>query len=242
MLKEKVAFHQNNIKLLKEDIRRYGEMLDRAKDEESRQALHFSLTCKLADLQAERDAIVTITTGNYTRSRTAFDNLLAAQMTTNSRETTSKSNEALHGQGTLDRLITLLPTHEQESTRPWVRKQLEGSEKDPEKMKKVLQIVGHKAQALNQAEAAKYEELGAKEQLAVDILENYQTPARLTRYATPFLTGGGSLALAYGWSKGDSAAIRPAGTSVKITPAGPGPWSGRRPPPPASGPRRWTVP
>ena len=63
-------------------------------------------------------------------------------------------------------------------------------------------MVGNKAQALNQADAAKYDELAANQQLAVDILENYQTAARMTMYATPFVSGGGALAIAYGLAEG----------------------------------------
>jgi len=211
LLKEKVTFHQNNIKLLENDIRRYQEMLAKAKDEKSRQALQFTLTCKMADLQAEHDAIATLTTGNFTRTRTAFDEMVSAQMAANSRETTAKIQETLHRQGTLDRLIKLLPPQEQETTRQWARKQMEGAQGDPEKLKKVVQVVGQKAQAFNQADAAKYEELSAHQQLAVDILENYQTAARLTMYATPFVTGGGALAIAYGLAEGGLAGYQTGG-------------------------------
>ena len=133
LLKQKVAFHQNNIKFLEDDIRRYQEMLNKVRDEGGRQALQFTLSCKLADLQAEHDAIATLTTGNFTRTRTPFDEMVSAQMAANSRELAARINEENHRRGTLDRLIKLLPPSGTGDHAPMGPQATGGSRKGPGK-------------------------------------------------------------------------------------------------------------
>jgi tetratricopeptide (TPR) repeat protein len=201
-LKGKVEFHQNNINLLQGDLARYQQMMGSAADEGSRKAIQSIITGKMADLQAEQDAITTMKTGQFTRTRTPWDEMVSAQMEANGREVAGKIQEDNHRRETMDRLINLLPEHERESTRQWAENQLGPGAPDPEKLKKVARIVGEKGQALNMAGAAKYDEVAANQQVVIDTLENYQTAARMTMYATPFVSGGATLALAYGLTSG----------------------------------------
>ncbi len=202
ILKEKVDFHKSNIKLLESDLKIYQQMLGKAKDEAGQKALQGIITGKLADLQAEKDAITTLQTGEFTRTRTAWDEMVASQMAANSREMAGKINEANHRRQTVDRVINLLPEHERETTRKWAQNQLGPGEQDPEKIKKVAKIIAEKAQGHNLADAGKYDELAADQQLAVDVLENYQAAANMSMYATPFVSGGATLALVYGLTSG----------------------------------------
>ena len=59
IVKEKLDFHQNNIKLLESDLNIYQQMMGEAADESGQKAIQGIITGKLADLQAEKDAITT---------------------------------------------------------------------------------------------------------------------------------------------------------------------------------------
>ncbi|MDH4184556.1 MAG: tetratricopeptide repeat protein, partial [Nitrospinota bacterium] len=130
-LKEKMDFHKNNIALLEGDLARYRQMMDGAKDEASRMAIQNIITGKMADLQAEHDAITTLATGEFTRTRTAWDEMVWAQMDANSRELAGRIQEANYRRGMLGRLINLLPPIEREDTRLWAQSQLGPGEPDP---------------------------------------------------------------------------------------------------------------
>ncbi|MDH4185199.1 MAG: hypothetical protein OEV92_13305, partial [Nitrospinota bacterium] len=110
--------------------------------------------------------------------------------------------EANYRRGMLGRLINLLPPIEREDTRLWAQSQLGPGEPDPEKLKKVARIIAERGQGFNQADAARYDEVAANQQVVIDTLENYQAAATVAMYATPFVSGGSTLALAYGLTQG----------------------------------------
>ncbi|MCB2189051.1 MAG: tetratricopeptide repeat protein [Deltaproteobacteria bacterium] len=199
---EKIDFHQKQIELLTEDIRRYQAMLAKTTDPPGRLHLEYVLTGKDADLQQEKDAITTLQTGQFTRTRTAFDEMVAGQMRAQGRALAAKINEDRYRRETLDRVVKLLPADQQAQQRRWAEDQIKAKPGDAEHRKKVLKAVATKAGGLNQAEAAAYEEDAAEAQCVVDVLENYQKAAQIAMYATPFVTGGSTLALVYGLTQG----------------------------------------
>jgi cyclophilin family peptidyl-prolyl cis-trans isomerase len=210
-LKEKTDFHLGNIRMLESDREGLERMLAGARDEDSRLSLQYQITCKLADIQAEKDAVATLETGNFTRTRTAWDDMVGLQMQAQSRETAGKIAENDYRRGALERIINLLPPEEQEATRSWARQQLGSGEPDPEKLKKVGSAIGKKAQALNLADGARQDEKAAQATLVTDALENYQTAARYAMYATPFVASGPALAMVYGLAQGSVAGYQTGG-------------------------------
>jgi hypothetical protein len=204
LLQEKINFYKNQITLIEDDIKRYREMLGKIKgdDVKSREALSYSIMAKQADLQREKDQIATLKTGNYVRTRTQYDEEVSAQMQANSRKLAITIQENIHRSRTIDRLTKLLPVEEQYKMRTWAREQMENNGSDPETMRRVAAEIEEKAEKYNRAEAARYEEIAAEKQKVIDTLEDAQTLARYTMYATPFVSGGPALAFAYGITSG----------------------------------------
>lgn len=199
---QKIAFHKNNIAWLEKDLARLKSMRDQAADEAARLEIQYQITCKTADLQAERDAITTLETGNYTRSPTAWDAMVRNQMLAQGREMAAEIKKAQQNRDRLDRLIAALPPEDRLSMQDFVHRQLSGAPLDLKKQAEVGRVLSERVQARALQEAARQDEKAAWNQLAVDVADNYQQAAVYAMYATPFVAGGGVLAITYGIASG----------------------------------------
>lgn len=202
---EKIEFYQDQIKLLDDDIRRYQKMLssiEENSDKDQVVALNYLLIAKQADRQRELDQIATLITGNFTRTRTVFDEVVSMQMQANSRKTAIKIHEDLHRSQTIERLINLMPEDQRSDLRRWARKSLGSNSTDLEAQRKVAAVISKRVQEYYTAEAQEHLAEADAYQETIDTLEYYQVPATYMMYATPFVTGGPALALAYGITSG----------------------------------------
>lgn len=195
---QQVAFHQENIRLLQEDLARYTDLLSRAKDEQSRTFYQYMITSKGADLQAEADAITTIQTGNFTRTMTAWDAMVQGQMAAQSREMAAKTAAGASIYEHVDRLIDNLPEADRAKARRWAREQIYGDGDRAENAKRVGRSIAEQLQEINKGAAAAGIREAAWNDDVIANLEAVQTVANYSMYATPFVAGGGALALAYG--------------------------------------------
>lgn len=209
----KIAFHENNIKWLKKDIAWINRQIGQAKDRAALKSLYFQLTCKQSDLQGEQDAITRIKTGQWVRTPTAWDGMVRAQMVANSRKMAAKIKKAETNRKGLDRMINALPPDQRSDMRKWVRRQLGDDPYDPANLKKVGQVVAKRLNAVSEGIKAQAASDEAVAQLGIDICNNYQEAATYAMYATPFVAGGGVLAITYGITQGGIVGYQTGGIS-----------------------------
>ncbi|ANB01907.1 hypothetical protein [Ectothiorhodospira sp. BSL-9] len=201
-LQARVRFHENNIGWLQGDIQRLEQALRGSGNEDERRFLGHQLTIKRADLQGERDAITTLRTGNFVRTPTAWDQLVKEQMLAQGREMAARVERSRRNLDRIEHMMDTLPPEERRDLRDWVDRQLRDAGMDLERQAQVGQLVARNLQARAEQQRAAAQEDEAWAQLAVDILENYQQAATYAMYATPFVSGGGVLSVAYGITSG----------------------------------------
>ena len=199
---QQMAFHEENIRLLEEDLARYSDQLRRAKDEDSRKFYQYMITSKGADLQAERDAITTIQTGNVTRTMTPWDAMVQGQMSAQSRETAAKTAAGVSIYDRVDRLIDYLPEADRASMQRWAREQIYGAGDRGDNARRVARSLAEQVRDVNERLARSSLRDAAWNDDVVANLEMIQTVANYSMYATPFVAGGGAVALAYGLVSG----------------------------------------
>ncbi|EHQ52751.1 hypothetical protein ECTPHS_08673 [Ectothiorhodospira sp. PHS-1] len=201
-LQARVRFHENNIGWLQGDIQRLEQAMRGSGNEDERRFLAHQLTIKRADLQGERDAITTLRTGNFVRTPTAWDQLVKEQMLAQGREMAARVERSRRNLDRIEHMMDTLPPEERRDLRDWVDRQLRDAGMDLERQAQVGQLVARNLQARAEQQRAAAQEDEAWAQLAVDILENYQQAATYAMYATPFVSGGGVLSVAYGITSG----------------------------------------
>ena len=200
--KQKIEYHQNQIKILQEDITRYQAILAKAKDPAGRAPIENLLLGKTADIQGQLDAIAFIQSGNYVRTRTGWDEMVAGQMRANSRQEAAELMKPFTSIQTMERVFTLLPPKDRLQNRSWAEKSWREAGDDPAKRKAVVRAIAKRAASLNQAEAYLAEAEAANATGVIDTLESYQYMAHLTMYAAPFVVGASPVAMAYGFASG----------------------------------------
>ena len=201
-IKARVRFHENNIGWLHGDIQRLEQALRGSSNEDERQFLQNQLTIKRADLQGERDAIMTLRTGNFVRTPTDWDQMVKEQMLTQGRQMAARVERYRRNHDRIEQMLDTLPKEERRDLRDWVDRQLRDAGMDLEQQTQVGQVVARNLQARAEQQRAAALEDEAWAQLAIDILENYQQAATYAMYATPFVSGGGVLSVAYGITSG----------------------------------------
>ena len=207
MMARKIAFHEENIRLLEEDLKRYEQQLVQAEDEAGQRFMAELILGKQADLQAQHDAVTSLTTGQFTRTRTGWDDMVLMQAQEHSRQISHNIAAELRSHQALERAMDLIPTHAYAETRSWVLSRL-GDDYDQETMREVVQHVLQRGMALNRIEAMEHmhgDEAEAN-QLILDVLETTRhtsdTFLGYAMYVAPLVTGGGALAIGYGLASG----------------------------------------
>lgn len=204
LLAEKIAFHHHNIEQLNEDMRRIRSWLEQAQQAEDEASLkhnNWMLLGKQADLQRENDAIATLESGNYIRTRTAWDDMAAAQAEAHSRQLAFEVAHSVRLYQSNRRLLALLPAEERSHYEQWTLAQLEGG-RSLDDLKRITGVLARQAMAFQAREAAEAEHEAAVHQYVIDVYDNYQYVITGVMYATPFVASGGTLALAYGLTSG----------------------------------------
>ena len=198
ILREKTAFHQDHIRLLEAEYETYRRMAVEAKDETGREYAQYMMICKASDIQRERDAVATLQSGNYVRTTTAWDAMVQAQMVAQSRQMASDFASKPTMAQRIERMINLMPPEERWDLRKWADAQTEGPGGFGVQAPRVVKQLAERVRDHHSGQAKKFIAEGHKAQEAIDQLEGIQTIAGLAMYATPFVAGGGTLALCYG--------------------------------------------
>lgn len=122
--KEKVAFHETNITYFESQVAAAERDVAAAKDPGAREELTRRLLYARDALQREKDAITTIRTGEYTRTRTEADALNAAIMEKQGRDQAAYWSEVHRVLDHAPRLIAMAPEGERDRLKDFFRRQV----------------------------------------------------------------------------------------------------------------------
>ncbi|HMM33969.1 MAG TPA: hypothetical protein PKA62_04445, partial [Thermoanaerobaculia bacterium] len=122
--KEKIAFHETNISYFESQVAAAERDVASAKDPGAREELTRRLLYARDALQREKDAIATIRTGEYTRTRTEADALNAAIMEKQGRDQAAYWSEVQRVLDHAPRLIAMAPEGERDRLKEFFRRQV----------------------------------------------------------------------------------------------------------------------
>ncbi|HPA52594.1 MAG TPA: hypothetical protein PLP50_13445 [Thermoanaerobaculia bacterium] len=122
--KEKVAFHETNITYFESQVAAAERDVASAQDPGAREEMTRRLLYAKDALQRERDAITTIRTGEYTRTRTEADALNAAIMEKQGRDQAAYWSEVHRVLDHAPRLIAMAPEGERDRLKEFFRRQV----------------------------------------------------------------------------------------------------------------------
>lgn len=183
--KEQIAFHERNIKIIQDNLRRDEEDLSRAQqrllraytknEQESANQeikdIHWRMVNHQSDLQSERDNIQGLKTGEFVHTRTAFDNFAFAQVINSCKMEVERRSAAKRAIETIEKQIEHLPEGERYAAREQAERILEKNhaiEKDDvESLRKLAQSLNKRWTGQVAREGAEAEEKAAWEDLLV---------------------------------------------------------------------------
>lgn len=122
--KEKIAFHETNVSYFESQVAAAERDVAAAKDPASREELTRRLLYAKDALQRERDAITTIRTGEYTRTRTEADALNLMIMEKQGREQAAYWSEVQRVLDHAPRLIAMAPEGERDRLKEFFHRQV----------------------------------------------------------------------------------------------------------------------
>lgn len=158
-IKEAIAFHESNIAILEKNLSQEQTELGTTKDEKRREALDFRIMTIKADIQAEKDLIASLQTGQIVHSRTEFDDYTQSQFIANIRANQIRMEVAQRQAAQAYRIAALLPPGEAEEAKKFIDRQLTPealAKADLSKIEQVNAALSKKAQGyIEQAEAQK---------------------------------------------------------------------------------------
>ena len=121
---EAIALHQAIIAVLERTVAEEEKALASPGSDDRRKALDFRVKTLKADIQAERDLIQSIQTGELIHTRTEFDDYLRDQFVANIRSNQLRMEAAQRGFAEAQRIAALLPPGEAEEARKFIERQL----------------------------------------------------------------------------------------------------------------------
>lgn len=169
--KEKVAFHETNISYFESQVAAAERDVAAAKDTASREELTRRLLYAKDALQRERDAVTTIRTGEFTRTRTEADALNLKIMEKQGRDQAAYWSEVQRVLDHAPRLIAMAPESERERLTDFFERQVSReaiASGDLARIRRAAASIGTKVHAGLEADAAKAEldAVDASERLA----------------------------------------------------------------------------
>jgi len=124
VIKENIAFHETNIAILEKNLEREQAELGSTTDDKRREALNFRILSIKADIQAERDLIASLQTGQIIHTRTEFDDYTQGQFVANIRANQVRMETAQRQAAEAYRIAALLPPGEAEEAKRFIDRQL----------------------------------------------------------------------------------------------------------------------
>ncbi len=205
---EKVAFHQANISVFERDVAAAERAVAAAKDPASREELTRRLLWAKDALQREKDAVTTIRTGAFTRTRTDADAVNLMIMERQARDQAAYWSEVQRVLDHAPKLIALAPENERGALTDFFRRQVSReaiASGDLGRIRRAASAIGTKVRGGLEADAAaaELEVADASERLAyVESVKGTCDTSLLVLSGV----GGTGIATAYmgitGWMKG----------------------------------------
>jgi hypothetical protein len=124
VIKETIAFHESNIAILEKNLSREQADLGTEKDAKRREAFEFRVLTIKADIQAEKDLIASLKTGEIVHTRTEFDDYTQSQFIANIRANQIRMEVAQRQAAEAYRIAALLPPGEAETAKKFIERQL----------------------------------------------------------------------------------------------------------------------
>jgi tetratricopeptide (TPR) repeat protein len=158
--KDKVAFHETNVQYFESQVAAAERDVAGAKDTASREELSRRLLYAKDALQRERDAITTIRTGEFTRTRTEADALNLMIMEKQGRDQAAYWSEVQRVMDHVPRLIAMAPESERERLTDFFQKQVSReaiASGDLGRIRRAASSIGTKVHAGLESDAANAE-------------------------------------------------------------------------------------
>lgn len=194
--RENITFHQANIKIIERNMAKDQAELAVETDSVRRGALQFRIITAQSDIQAEKDLIASLETGQIVHTRTPFDDYARDQFIVNIRENQRRMEDFQRTTAALSRLAGMLPPEESDQARDFIKRQLPletMANMDKEKAKKVAAALGEKVQGYYLSAAAKEEEKEAWANFGLEAAQNIKAGADAGLMVTSMMGGRGAL-------------------------------------------------
>lgn len=178
--RERIEFHRHNIRFVEANLARDRAELAAETDPERRAALEFRIIGELSDIQAEKDLIASIETGELVRTRSPFDDYAHANFLTNIRESQQRMERFQRNTASLLRLAAMLPGEEGDNARAFVERQLTPevrTKMDEAAIKQIADALGNRVQGYYLGQQAKDEEAAALANFGLESAQNIKTAA-----------------------------------------------------------------
>ncbi len=199
-LAESIAFHEENIRFLEKNLARDAEELGREPAGSHRSAdLQFRLLTGRAEVQAERDLIASLKTGQIVHTRTEWDDYVKDKFIANIRADQQRMEAMQRGAAELQRMAAALPPEEAAATRDFIQRQLTPADLakgNLAKLDQVHQAVSHKL------EGARLQYEAQKELASAERALFWLGAAQKAGGVAAFILGGNTLASMYAGSTG----------------------------------------
>lgn len=197
--KENIDFHLANIKIIEKNMAKDQAELAHEADSVRRSALEFRILTARSDIQAEKDLIASLQTGQIVHTRTPFDDYAQAQFINNIKENQRRLEDFQRTTAALNRLAGMLQGDEAENAREFIKRQIPLSSManmDKEKAKKVADALGEKLQGYYLSAGAREDEKAAWANFGMEAAQNIKTAAD-TGLTVTSMMGGRGVMIAY---------------------------------------------
>lgn len=196
---ENIAFHLANIKIIEKNLAKDQAELAAETDSARRASLQFRIVTGQSDIQAEKDLIASLQTGQIVHTRTPFDDYAHDQFINNIKENQQRMEDFQRTTAALNRLAGMLPGDEAEQAREFIKRQIplkSMANLDKEKAKKVAAALGEKVQGYYLSDSAKEDEKAAWANFGMEAAQNIKTAAD-TGLTITSMMGGRGVMIAY---------------------------------------------
>ena len=154
---ERIAFHQENIKIIQYNLQRDQEELARTTDITRRGELYSRVLNNQHNIYSEQDRIKEIETGQIVHTRTPIDELYKARWEESIVQKAAEMRQSSRISDGLQRMAGLAPSDQVEGLRQFIARHADSktvAAGDVQKLRKVAQIVFDKVQGHWEGEAA----------------------------------------------------------------------------------------
>ncbi len=167
---EAIEFHGANIKIIERNLAKDAEELSKEKDASRRASLEFRILTAKAEIQAEKDLIASLQTGQIVHTRTEWDDYAKDKFIAGIKENQIKMEKAQQQLAEAQRIAALLPTEEAEKARAFIAEHLSPdviAKADMGKIQQVTDAIFKKAEGYYQQAEAQKEIASAERALMV---------------------------------------------------------------------------